>query len=227
MKRLEIIDDYGPVKLNQPSGLQGLVSLNVWGNVILPRELPSSLEVVRIHAIRRTTPMYPYTSILDPPNITTVEVGADFVGVLNREILGRQLIGQVNTTLQRLTLDLSLTQSDPDYELIDVMRALPYFKALKELGISSCNFPDELAQKLPSLLPQLEWVDLSATKITGVAIKALVLGCSNLKHIGATRCENVDSDAIEWARSKGITVRWFPASVLITKAHRDSRWGHW
>lgn len=83
---------------------------------------------------------------------------------------------------------------------------------------------DERMVQIVALYPNLQKLDASATKITGVAVKHFVqLG---IKHLRLNECGDVGSDAVEWARAKGVEVEYlFPSrstQVRRGQSYRDS-----
>lgn len=85
----------------------------------------------------------------------------------------------------------------------------PRLKALEALSFPRCvGLDDEGADIIASAkLVKLRTVDLTAADVTGIGVKALVQGLS-LETLVLNDCRNVSPDAVEWARSKGVTVKY-------------------
>jgi len=64
-------------------------------------------------------------------------------------------------------------------------------------------------------MKELEYIWLRMTAITGVGIKHLVQSLPKLKRLKLEHCEKISTDAIVWARSRGIEV-----SVVLTTRRR-------
>ena len=97
--------------------------------------------------------------------------------------------------------------------IVERLEKLEPLMALKHLELESCGLDDEDLAGIATQCPNL--VDLDVSKndnITGVGLKALVNRLSKtIKSIYLISCERVGHDAVEWARSKGVRVRYaFP-----------------
>ena len=79
--------------------------------------------------------------------------------------------------------------------------------SLKHLAAPGLPCNDDEIEHLISHDLRLEYIDLSATNITGAAIKMLVDGMPTLKHIRADQASRINGrDAIEYAERKGVRV---------------------
>lgn len=80
----------------------------------------------------------------------------------------------------------------------------PPCDTLEELSLASMTLNDRSALEVTGLYPNLKRLDISATLITGVTVKAVVkMGVEWLK---INDCEKIGTDAVEWARGKGVDV---------------------
>lgn len=88
----------------------------------------------------------------------------------------------------------------------------PSSGTVKELSLACLHLTDRRALQVVGLFPNLRKLDLSNTKITGVAVKEFVgKGITSLK---LNECDDISTDAIEWARGKGISVEYkFPSQA--------------
>jgi F-box/TPR repeat protein Pof3 len=79
--------------------------------------------------------------------------------------------------------------------------------ALKHLAIADLPCDDDEIEHLVSYNLRLEYIDLSASNITGASIKMLADGIPTLKHIRADSASRINGrDGIEYAERKGIKV---------------------
>ena len=82
-----------------------------------------------------------------------------------------------------------------------------YLEGIEDLVLKSCNIDDEIAMFIARKLPRLKNLDLACTKITGVGVKALVIGLEGkLEHLCLERCHSTNIDAVELARASGVKV---------------------
>ena len=110
-----------------------------------------------------------------------------------------------SSSLTHFTLqDSALTLRDFTYDLLE-KGAMQH---VTRLCLSFYELDDDYAGKLVSYCPALESLELSGAKITGVFIKRLANSAeSRVKSIVLVNCTNVSSDALDWARERGIEVR--------------------
>ncbi|KAI9691381.1 MAG: hypothetical protein M1820_009718 [Bogoriella megaspora] len=111
--------------------------------------------------------------------------------------------------LRRLSLDHScVDKSDVCLEVLSSRRLGP---ELEELALVNYRaIEDKFIQQIVNRFPNLRYVDVSFSKITGVGVKTMVLGLELLERLVVVACP-VSSDAIEWARGRGIHVKVAPA----------------
>ena len=82
-----------------------------------------------------------------------------------------------------------------------------YLEAVEDLVLKSCNIDDEVAMLIARNVPRLKSLDVSNTKITGVGVKALVVGLEGrLEHLCLDGCRSTNIDAVELARAAGLKV---------------------
>lgn len=82
-----------------------------------------------------------------------------------------------------------------------------YLEGIEDLVLKSCNIDDEIAMFIARNLPRLKNLDLACTKITGVGVKALVVGLEGkLEHLCLDGCHSTSIDAVELARALGVKV---------------------
>lgn len=82
-----------------------------------------------------------------------------------------------------------------------------YLEGVEDLILKSCNIDDEIGMLLARNLPRLNNLDLACTKITGVGVKALVIGLEGkLEHLCLDGCHSTNVDAVDLARAMGVKV---------------------
>ena len=82
-----------------------------------------------------------------------------------------------------------------------------YLEGVEDLVLKSCIIDDKIAMLIPKNLPRLKNLDLARTKITGVGVKALVMGLEGkLEHLCLDGCHSTSIDAVELARAMGVKV---------------------
>ena len=81
-------------------------------------------------------------------------------------------------------------------------------KDLEHLALEGArNCGDETVSQIVKDLPKLRSLDLSATEITGVAVKEAVQS-GHLEGLTLKDCRFLGRDAVEWARSQGVAVQY-------------------
>jgi F-box/TPR repeat protein Pof3 len=81
--------------------------------------------------------------------------------------------------------------------------------SVQELSLSKCDMHEDNIVKFLRLFPNLQTLDLSLTKITGVAVKEVMTReIGPLKWLGLNGCTKLSADAVEWARSLGTVVEY-------------------
>ena len=82
-----------------------------------------------------------------------------------------------------------------------------YLEAIEDMVLKSCNIDDEMATLIARNIPRLKNLDLACTKITGVGVKALIIGLEGkLEHLCLDGCHSTSIDAVELARKLGVKV---------------------
>jgi len=98
----------------------------------------------------------------------------------------------------------------------------PSSNAVEELSLASLLIWERRMLEIVNLYPNLRKLDVSGTKVTGVAVRHFVN--MGIKWLKLDECNEVSSDAVEWARGKGVEVEFnFPSlSVGHATGFRDS-----
>ncbi|KAK3067858.1 hypothetical protein LTR53_015003 [Teratosphaeriaceae sp. CCFEE 6253] len=166
-------------------------------------KLPASLQVLRLGARRSTFAPDPLLKTFHLPLLTELSLdvpnSAELLPlVLGTAAMAEQVPAPHLSQLETLKISTSLEPSDLQSILNQArLRHLKHFTLRCWPGVL-----DQMMVNLKSLL-ELETVDISGTSVTGVEIKLLV-GLPNLKQIVLGECPSVSSDAILWARSRGV-----------------------
>ena len=110
-----------------------------------------------------------------------------------------------------IELDMtSCTEITSDHLM--VLASTGYFSRIEKLYLPKSQVNDDVAEALATNLPYLRILNVSQTKITGVGIKSLVeKPGAKLQRLYLEHCESVGIDAVEYARARGIRVKFgFP-----------------
>ena len=82
-----------------------------------------------------------------------------------------------------------------------------YLEGVEDLVLKSCTLDDEIAMLIARNLPRLKNLDLAHTKVTGVGVKALIIGLQGkLERLDLDGCNSTSIDAVELARAMGVKV---------------------
>ncbi|KAF2228315.1 hypothetical protein BDZ85DRAFT_278168 [Elsinoe ampelina] len=105
---------------------------------------------------------------------------------------------------------LAIPAAELAIEWADSALSSPRLSSLTELKLFGARRTDsELVPVILKCMKGMQALDLSHSDLTGVGVKALVEGLPDLKKLRITCCNDLGTDAIEWARSKGIDVDHF------------------
>jgi len=133
-----------------------------------------------------------------------------FIKVTTQESIKRGNLRNLSIG-ERLVEDLKVPAED----------VYPVSAIIEELSLAYLLLSEHDVMKIVNLYPNVQNLDVSGTKITGVAVKAFVqLGVKRLK---MNECSEVGTDAVEWARGQGIDVEFnFPSRSGNMKGYRDT-----
>ena len=108
-------------------------------------------------------------------------------------------------------------------DFVDILER-GYFRNLKRLGLKADWLEDETLEKIATHCSELLVADFSkCRRITGVGIKSLLSKAgSKIEHVDLTMCEAVSFDAVEWARARGVRVKYGNGQEM--KAQRKVRY---
>jgi hypothetical protein len=77
---------------------------------------------------------------------------------------------------------------------------------LEELRLTQIGLDDQQLNEFVSAMPKLRALDVSESNITGVGVKTAIKK-TRIKDLNLSLCSKVSEDAVQWARSEGVTVR--------------------
>lgn len=164
--------------------------------------LPRTIQEISVECWPAPTEPQPH-EIMRLPNLTHLAVIRP-LGSLSS--MARELFEPCKGQLRSLTLD---HLNYDDIGILDSFFAEGYFSRLAILAITqSQTLTDDLLQVIGANCPCLSFLDCSySIPLTGVGVKAVVTKIGRtLRRLNLRNCENVSSDAVSWARSRGVTV---------------------
>jgi len=101
-----------------------------------------------------------------------------------------------------------------------VAEEYPASQTVEELSLSSCALLSEKRiLDIVGLYPSLKRLDISYTKITGVAVKIFIE--KGIKWLAMNECNHVGADAVDYARSQGVEVEFDFPSRRRQNSYRD------
>ena len=171
-------------------------------NAILPPHLPSS---IRAFAMADCNPFPGIQGVdfadFDLHEMTRLSL-AGWPGLSPRDLQACLLPSKGRVT----HLDIGGCSSLSSASLKDLITQ-GYLEAVEDLVLRSCNVNDEIAILIARNLPRLENLDFACSKITGVGVKALIIGLEGkLKQLCLDGCQSTNIDAVELARAMGVKV---------------------
>jgi F-box/TPR repeat protein Pof3 len=112
--------------------------------------------------------------------------------------------------LKRLYLGARLNESTDG----PVTDEYPTSNTVEELSLASSHVRDKRAIDIVNLYPNVRRLDMSNTKVTGVAVKHFV--SMGIKWLKLDECSEISPDAVEYARGKGVEVEYnFPSRRFL------------
>ena len=118
------------------------------------------------------------------------------------------------------SLDVSGCTDLARIDIFDIILS-GYLANIVELKMIALPVDDDIADLLAHQLPNLRYLDLGITKITGVGVKALALKTgSKLERLSINHCRSISIDAVEWARAQGINVSFTFSDSGLKKCKR-------
>ena len=102
-----------------------------------------------------------------------------------------------------------------------VIDEYPASDTVEELSLSHMQINDTRMLQIIELYPMLKKLDVSGTKITGVAVRRFV--DKGMQKLNLNECVDISQDAIDWARGQGIEVTFSTGAVAVAGS-RKSFW---
>ncbi|KAL1304297.1 hypothetical protein AAFC00_000702 [Neodothiora populina] len=94
-----------------------------------------------------------------------------------------------------------------DKKLLTLLLSSSRLSHLQQLTLARSNIVDDtIAELIAQNCTHLQVLDLCSTAITGYGLKKFVERCPSLIAIKLRGCQNIGSDALEWARGKGVKI---------------------
>lgn len=104
---------------------------------------------------------------------------------------------------------------------IPVGDEFPASNSVEELSLASLIIRERRMLEIIKLYPNLRKLDVSSTKVTGVAVKHFV--DMGIKWLKLDECSDVSPDAVEYARGKDVAVEFnFPSRSGRVASFRDA-----
>ena len=169
-------------------------------DAMLPPILPSTIRTMAMANCRGHSQRFSSAG-LDLPQLVRLSL-ARWSDLFLSDVLACLIPSKGNLTHLDLAGCVSISNADLK-ELI----TQGYLEAVEDLVLGSCNVDDEIAILIAKNLPHLEKLDVACSIITGVGVKALVIGLEGkLKHLCLDGCHSTNIDAVEFARAMGVKV---------------------
>lgn len=115
--------------------------------------------------------------------------------------------------LASFSIDASATLYSPgptgvsENAVLDLINK-PRLRSLEHISFAGVlYFTDTVLEQVTRGWPKLTSLDVSATDVTGVGVKAAVQ-TGRIKSINLNDCRHLDIDAVHWARSQGMEVQY-------------------
>lgn len=110
--------------------------------------------------------------------------------------------------LRVLLIGRRLSEQLPHNTTVD--RIYPTSTTVEELSLASLQESDDYIMNAVKLYSNVRKLDVSHTRITGVAVKEFVK--QGIEKLILSECENVSGDAVDWARGQGVEIEFnFPS----------------
>jgi len=107
--------------------------------------------------------------------------------------------------LETLQLDIPLWTKDSVVTIL----CHPRLQELSHLALLDCRaIDDEVVSTIAAQGKKLKSLRLPSSRITGVGLKALIQACPSLAYINVDGCQAISLDAVQWAKSQGVTIAW-------------------
>ena len=170
------------------------------GTAVVP-QLPPSLRTLLMEENCYTRPLSHNSAHHDLPYL----VHLSMAGWHNLTFV--ELLSWLESSKGKITrLDISdcfMLQSDNFQELVQ----LGYLDQVEELNLNKSSVDDAAVTLLSRRASSLKSLELARTKISGIGVKALVTGLpGKLKYLNLSDCRSTSVDAVDFARSRGVTV---------------------
>jgi F-box/TPR repeat protein Pof3 len=148
------------------------------------------------------------------PNLETLDCSATFIGPETLKAMTAEPIKGGH--LKQLAIGNRLS----GVVAVPVEEEFPASESIEDLSLAYLIAPENRTIQTVSLYPNVKRLDVSASKVTGVAVKHFVN--MGVKYLNLTECPEVSGDAVEWARGMGVKVEFnFPSRSSRPGAFRE------
>ena len=185
------------------SKLHQLQHLNISNlSAVLPPLLPSTIRSITMADCTEYPVGYtPRFAESDLPQLCRLSL-AGWHGLLLDELREWMMPSKGKVTHLDIGSCIALSSAD-----LKQLITQGYLEGIEDLTLKACNVNDEIAMLIARNLPRLKNLNLAKTKITGVGVKALVMGLeAKLEHLCLDSCPHINVDAVFLARSMGVKV---------------------
>ncbi|KAG0652565.1 hypothetical protein D0Z07_0160 [Hyphodiscus hymeniophilus] len=177
---------------------------------------PPSLKNLKISHNRQLGAYVPGNETYDLPHLESFDCSGS--ALTNLVVKAFTLQSIKAGTLKRLYIGDRLTEYMPGTPVED---EYPASNSVEELSIASMILREKRLMEIVALYPNLQRLDVSGTKITGVAVKQLVQ--MGIRWLKLDECSEVSPDAVDYARGKGVDVQFnFPSRSGRLGSFRDA-----
>ena len=203
-----------PLDLRPLKYIESLDLTNI-GLIFIPL-LPASLRHLRITQMRHMGGTISGLECYDLPLLESFDCSGT---ALSRQMVKAFTLQSIKAgKLKKLCIGDRLTEFTIGTPVED---EYPASNSVEELSLASMIIRENRLMQIIGLFPACRRMDLSGTKITGVAVKQLVQ--MGVKWLRLDECSELSPDAVEYARGKGVDVQFnFPSRNGRVASFRDA-----
>jgi F-box/TPR repeat protein Pof3 len=186
------------------------------GNLQEIPNLPATLKHLKLSKMRHMGAHDDVDKIYELPLLETFDCSGTAISGSLLKAMTLQSIKAGN--LKTLYMGDRLVDFAPGTPVED---EFPASNSVEELSIASLIIRERRILEVIKLFPNLQRLDVSGTKVTGVAVKKFV--ALGIKWLKLDECSEVSPDAVEYARGKDVEVEFnFPSRSGRVTSFRDA-----
>lgn len=205
---------FAPLDLKTLKNIESLDLSNT--NLLELPILPPTLKHVRLSKMRHLGAHAPEDETYELPVLESFDCSG--TAISHKVVKAFTLQSIKAAKLKRLYLGDRLTEFLPGTPVED---EYPASNSVEELSLASLIIRERRILEIITLYPNLERLDVSGTKVTGVAVKQLVK--MGIRWLKLDECSEVSPDAVDYARGKGVDVQFnFPSRSGRVASFRDA-----